>query len=196
MDKEKLAVESIRLAMANLQLNGMSPQEVLIGSIRYLIECCVSGQNEGEESHSMETVSQKEAAILKQAILFIQVYIELGFSYESHAGLFEQVFQKAGLTEDEVLSFKRRFARKLKLNKSNIDSVLGRWNPKYHSGTKKEVINDIMEKIKNHEPGEYFYYSRQKYSKQEDVYQLVVEEDGSYFCHVNKQKYYEFENTR
>ena len=51
-----------------------------------------------------------------------------------------------------------------------------------------------MEKIKNHEQGEYFYYSRWKYPRQEDIYQLVVEPEGSYLCHVNRQKYYEFED--
>ena len=55
-------------------------------------------------------------------------------------------------------------------------------------------IEDIMEKIKNHEQGEYFYYSRWKYPRQEDIYQLVVEPEGSYLCHVNRQKYYEFED--
>lgn len=196
MDKEKLIVESIRLALANLQLNGMSPQEVIICSIRYLMECCISRLKEEQESQNGDMDPQKKTAMLKKAILFIQVYIELGFSYETHAELFEQVFREAGLTGDEILSFKRRFARRLRLNKSNIDYVLGRWNPRYHSNTKKEVIDDIMEKIKNQEQGEYFYYSRRKFSEQEDVYQLVVEQDGSYFCHVNKQKYYEFENTR
>ncbi|MCI9440976.1 MAG: hypothetical protein HFH15_07025 [Ruminococcus sp.] len=196
MDKEKLIVESTRLALANLQLSGLDPQEVIICSIRYLMESCTAWRKGREDLQNAEADLPKEAAMLKKAVLFIQVYIELGFSYESHAELFEQVFEAAGLTEDEVLSFKRRFAQKLKLNRTKIDSVLGRWNPKYHSNTKKEVINDIMEKIKNKEQGEYFYYSKQKYSEQKDVYQLVVEQDGSYFCHVNKQKYYEFENTR
>ena len=196
MDKEKLIVESIKLALSNLQLNGVSPKEVLIHSIQYLMECCSLWQKEGEGSQDTNERAQEEAALLNQAIRFIQVYIELGFSYESHAGLFERVFQKAGLTEDEVLSFKRRSAKKLRLNKSKISSVLGRWNPRYHSNTKKEVIDDILEKIRNQEHGEYFYYSRRKYPEQEDVYQLVVEQDGNYICHVNKQKYYEFEDTR
>lgn len=194
MDKEKLIVESIKLALANLQLSGMAPQEVIICSIRYLMESCAVQRK--EEAKNIELASGKRDAMLRKVILFIQVYIELGFAYESYAELFEQVFHEAGLTDDEVLFFKRRFAQRLKLSKSKIDFILGRWNPKYHSNTKKEVIDDIMEKIKNQEQGEYFYYSKQKYSKQEDVYQLVVERDSSYFCHVNKQKYYEFENTR
>ena len=108
--------------------------------------------------------------------------------------LFEQIFHTAGLTEDEIRSFQRRCARKLRLNKSKIGSVLGRWNPRDHSDTKQKVIEDIMKKIKNHEQGEYFYYSRWKYPRQEDIYQLVVEPEGSYLCHVNQQKYYEFED--
>ncbi len=192
MEKEKLIVESVKLALANLQLNGVSPKEVLISSIRYLMECC-SLENSKEGRHTEETC-KKRAAMFNKAILFIEVYIELGFSYESHAQLFEQVFRESGLTDDEVLFFKRRFAQKLKLNKSKIGSVLGRWNPRYHSNTKKEVVEDILEKIRKKEPGEYFYYSRRKNSKQEDVYQLVIGSEGSYFCHVNEQRYYEFEN--
>lgn len=187
-------MESTRLALAGLQLSGVSPKEVIICSIRYLMGSCVLWQKEGNESQEEDL--RKKAAMLNKALLFIQVYIELGFSYESYAELFEQVFEEAGLTDDEVLSFKRRFAEKLRLNKSKIGSALGRWNPRYHSNTKKEVIEDIMEKVKNQEQGEYFYYSGRKYSRQEEVYQLVVEQDGSYFCHVNKQKYYEFKDTR
>lgn len=75
-----------------------------------------------------------------------------------------------------------------------IESVLGRWNPKDHSNSKKEVVEDIIQKVRNQEPGEYFYYS--KWKDQEDVYQLVVGQEENYFCHVNRQKYYEFEDRK
>ena len=172
MDKEKIILESIKLAAANLQLNGVSPKEVIIHSIRYLMELYQPEQ--GEAPQDQEGGRQRQA-ILAKAILLTEAYIELGFPYESNRALFEQIFHTAGLTEDE------------------IRSVLGRWNPRDHSDTKKNVIEDIMEKIKNHEQGEYFYYSRWKYPRQEDIYQLVVEPEGNYLCHVNRQKYYEFE---
>ncbi len=196
MDKEKLVLESVKLAVANLQLNGASPKEVIIYSIQYLMELCYPGQKGKEKSQKSKQESQKKTAILNKAVLLIEAYIELGFAYDSQAELFEQVFCTAGLTADEVLSFKRRSAKKLRLSKSKIDSILGRWNPKYHSNTKKEVIEDIIEKIRNQEQGEYFYYSKWKHLEQEDIYQLVVEQDGNYFCHVNQQKYYEFEDMR
>ena len=191
MDKEKIILESIKLAAANLQLNGVSPKEVIIHSIQYLMELYQPEQ--GEASQNQEGGRQRQA-ILAKAILLTEAYIELGFPYESSQALFEQIFHTAGLTEDEIRSFQRRCAEKLRLNKSKIGSVLGRWNPRDHSDTKKNVIEDIMEKIKNHEQGEYFYYSRWKYPRQEDIYQLVVEPEGSYLCHVNRQKYYEFED--
>lgn len=192
MDKEKLVVEGVRLALANLQLSGVSPKGVLISGIQYLMECCCAGGL--KEGSYTEEERQKRAAMFNQAILFTEVYIELGFSYESHAELFDRVFKEAGLTEDEILLFKQRFAQKLKPGKSKISSVIGRWNPRYHSAAKKQVVAEIIEKVRNCEQGEYFYYSGREGSKEMDVYQLVVEPEGSYFCHVNEQRYYEFEN--
>lgn len=193
MDKEKIILESIKLAAANLQLNGVSPEEVIIHSIRFLMELYPPEQ--GEASQDQEGGRQRQA-ILAKAMLLAEAYLELGFPYEGGRELFEQVFHRAGLTEDEVRSFQRRCAGKLKLNKTQIGTVLGRWNPKDHSDTKQRVIEDIMEKVRNHEQGEYFYYTRRKYPKQEDIYQLAVEPGGSYLCHVNRQKYYVFEDMR
>lgn len=87
MDKEKLIVESARLALANLQLSGMSPQEVIICSIQYFLESCVSRKKERDSLQNTEALHQGKAAMLKKAILFIQVYIELGFTYEGNAEL-------------------------------------------------------------------------------------------------------------
>lgn len=193
MDKEKIILESIKLAAANLQLNGVSPKEVIIHSIRFLME--LYPPERGEAVQDQEGGRQRQA-ILAKAMLLAEAYLELGFPYESGRELFEQVFHRAGLTEDEVRSFQRRCAGKLKLNKTQIGTVLGRWNPKDHSDTKQRVIEDIMEKVRNHEQGEYFYYTRRKYPKQEDIYQLAVEPGGSYLCHVNRQKYYVFEDLR
>ena len=207
MDKEKLVLESIKLAVSNLQLNGVSPKEVIIYSIQYLMELCQlkckgreilwkpeqSNCANAQAGHIMET--QEKAALYNKMLLLIEAYMELGFPYESQAELFEQVFHAAGLTEDEVLLLKRRSAKKLRLNKSKVESVLGRWNPKDHSNSKKEVVEDIIRKVRNQEPGEYFYYSRWK-DQEEDVYQLVVGQEGNYFCHVNRQKYYEFEDRK
>lgn len=203
MDKEKLVLESIKLAVSNLQLCGVSPKEVIIHSIQYLMELCQLKCKskeilwKPEQSNCADDLMEpwKKAAIQNKMLLLVEAYIELGFPYKSQAGLFEQVFHTAGLTEDEVLSFKRRSAKKLRLNKSKVGSVLGRWNPKDHSNSKKEVVEDIIQKVRSREQGEYFYYSRWK-NQEEDVYQLVVDQKGNYFCHVNRQKYYEFEDGK
>lgn len=101
MDKEKIILESIKLAAANLQLNGVSPKEVIIHSIRYLMELYQAEQ--GEASQNQEGGRQRQA-ILAKAILLTEAYIELGFPYESSQALFEQIFHTAGLTEDEIRS--------------------------------------------------------------------------------------------
>ena len=85
MDKEKLIVESTRLALANLQLSGLDPQEVIICSIRYLMESCTAWRKGREDLQNAEADLPKEAAMLKKAVLFILVFIEVGFYYESLA---------------------------------------------------------------------------------------------------------------
>lgn len=186
--KEEAILEGMKLAVSNLQLVGCSPQEVLAESIRYLME--LYGQEESKE-RVKEEKNERKKGFLKKALLTIEVYIEMGFPYENYEELFESVFDKSGMTEDEILSFQHRSAKKLNLSKSSIDMVLGKWNPRCHSANKKEVIEDIMEKIKKREEGEYYYYSKKSGSDQKNVYQLVVGKDGNYLCHLNTQKYYE-----
>lgn len=186
--KEEAMLEGIKLAVSNLQLVGSSPKEVLAESIGYLMELYEQEEmREGAE----EKKDERQKGLLKKARLTIEAYIELGFPYTNYEELFERVFQKSGMTEDEILSFQQRSAKRLSLSKSSIDKVLGKWNPKCHSANKKEVIEDIMEKIKKREVGEYYYYSKKSGSSQKNIYQLVVGEDENYLCHLNMQKYYE-----
>lgn len=72
MDKEKIILESIKLAVANLQLNGVSPKEVIIHSIRYLMELYQPEQ--GEAPQDQEGGRQRQA-ILAKAILLTEAYI-------------------------------------------------------------------------------------------------------------------------
>ena len=181
---QRVMLEGMKFAVANLQLMGISPKEVMAQSIVYLLE--LYGQEE-----NLREISEKKEYLLDKALLTIRAYIEMGFSYISYEELFEEVFQKAGMTEDEVLSFKRRSAEKLNPGKSSIGMVLGKWNPVYHSGNKKDVIEDILRKIRNQEVGEYFYYTKQNHSERMNVFQLVVQEECSYLCLLNEQKYYE-----
>lgn len=67
---------------------------------------------ERDSLQNTEALHHGKAAMPKKAILFIQVDIELGLAYEGNAELFDQVFKESGLTKDEALSFKRRFAQK------------------------------------------------------------------------------------
>ena len=114
---------------------------------------------------------------LELALLHMQAYANMGFALDEE-----------NKTIREIL--------KIKLTKSQVRGMIGRWRPSRDSPmTIGELVDDIIRKVKNHEEGRYIYqYHRTDVTTKGDieVYELVINKDESYFYDVKKFRFYTF----
>lgn len=79
------------------------------------------------------------------------------------------------------------------LNKLN--SLIPRWTgTKYHSGNKKEVLQDIQNNVLTPQVGVYLYYSNRNTHNPRaynDIYILIVTNEKNIFIDVNRRKTHE-----
>ncbi len=135
-----------------------------------------------------------DRSYLELALLYIKVYLELGFVYDELREVFDQVFS---LGNESKESFYERFrisrVDKGKCSKSEIRSMIRRWSSsKYHTKTIDEVVEDILEKVEQQTKGIYYYHSNEnpKQPRMDEVYELVIGEYEAYLHDINRSKYY------
>lgn len=132
---------------------------------------------------------------LKCAIMYIQAYLEMGYSYEDSADLFDYVLGELGTNRKTMFPKKFYLAHQIKLNKSQVRSMIGKWNAT-NTISITEVVEDIIDKVKNCKEGIYYY--RNKTGKtlatefREEIYELVVSHDECFFHDVKRKKYFTF----
>lgn len=131
---------------------------------------------------------------LKNALLHMHAFFEMGFSYEENSELFNLVLKKAKVDKKEVFPKRCYNARKVRLNKSQVRNMIRRWSPSsYHTLTISEVVEDIINKVKNKENGCYFYHSNNNPQKDiDDVYELFISDTECFFYDIEKKLYYTF----
>ncbi len=131
---------------------------------------------------------------LELALLYIKVYLEMGFVYEESKEVFEEVFRLLG--EDKENYYEMLCAssgEKKKYSKSDVRSMIRRWSSsKYHTKTIDEVVEDILEKVEKQTKGIYYYHSNEnpKQAHMDEVYELVIGDFESYLHDINRNKYY------
>lgn len=182
----KVDVQIIKLAVTNIESQGMSSRQVLMDSIRWLTE---------------KYVETLEVKYLNKAVLHIYCYLELGYPYDLGRKEFNLILQYLGKSEEELFPKKKYKYNKIALSRANVKKILGRWNPKLHCMKIDEVIDDIMKKIKNKDCGEYSYYSGRVLTETDEkclwerTFKLYVDVEEAIFHHLNENKYYFFYNS-
>lgn len=177
-------VEAIKIAVHNIEAMEMKKKDILIKSIVWLKE---NYEKSGEILY------------LKKAVWNMYAYLELGFSYEESANLFDMILSYLSVSKEDMFPRNKWFCKKIKLTKNNIRNLLGSWNPVLHSMKIKDTVNDIYEKVKNREYGNYEYHSGkvvlQNGEKQmwENTFRLYIDGYNIIFHDINKNKYFLFE---
>lgn len=126
------------------------------------------------------------------ALLQIQAYLEIGFTYRSHADLFDDILGRMNLTRQDV--FPKRFyaATRVKLNKSQVRSMIRRWSGAPQNIMKiTQVVEDILDKVKRQEQGVHYYVNHTA-GVEPDVYELVIQEEECFFHDLKWERYYVF----
>lgn len=138
--------------------------------------------------------NSKDKKFLNLAVMHIIAYLEMGFVYDEHKEYFDKVFNLLQIDRESVLP-QTLYAgnRSRKTSRNEIRNMIHRWSSsKYHTKTKEEVIEDIMEKVKNRKIGIYCYHSNQNPNSagMDDIYELVINEVEIYLRDVRKNKFH------
>lgn len=167
-------VEAIKLAAGGVQYKDLSVKQTLVDAVKQLDDYYESS---------------KDMDYLEVAVLYIQAYLEMGFVYEENKAIFGEVLNKLGTSRE--LKFPRKFyaARQIKLNKSQVRSMIGKWpsSPKQELRI-DEVINDIIAKVKDKDIGIFYYHC----AVTDDCYELVINEKETFFHDLRRGIFYTF----
>lgn len=179
MNESKETTAAIKLIIGSLPYQGISVINTMKKVMEYL---CIYYEKTLEKKY------------LEIAIMHMRAYIEMGFVYDELKRQFDFVLTLAGVSKKEIyrnVSGENQSTKKM--SKSEIRSMIRRWtSSKYHTKSKDEVVEDIMDKVERRSMGIYYYHSNQnpKNPKSDDVYALVINEFESYFHDIKRNKYF------
>lgn len=138
-----MEVEVIKLGLRNIEDLGISSKDALGKSVVWL-----------REKYEMTG----DVKYLDKAIWHIYAYLEMGYPYESGKEEFQAVLDALGEKEEDVFPKRSWGSKKIPLKKMRINQLLGKWNPGLHSMKISDAVEDIIEKARNRQIGEYTYH--------------------------------------
>lgn len=176
LDEYKNEVDAIKMIIKTLPYVDVCITDIIDCTIELLLEILCKDKK-----------AEDKCKLL--AVLFIKAFVELGFSYESHASLFDKALSNLNLNKKDLLLFA---AKNITLNKTQVRSMIARWKPSpYNSHKIQEVVDDIIYKVQNSIIGVYYYYNAtSKNDPDKDIYELIVTNNESYFYDYKRQKFY------
>lgn len=137
----------------------------------------------------------KDKKYLDVALLEIKAYLIMGGKYFNNYKQFDEILKEKDIEKKEFLL--EYDAVQINLNRNQITRLIRKWMPSKDNPMKiMEVADDIINKVLNKEVGIYTYTYKSYNAKQYDVdlYELIVEDDNSYFHDVALMQYYIFRN--
>uniref|UniRef100_UPI00405686F2 hypothetical protein n=1 Tax=Agathobacter sp. TaxID=2021311 RepID=UPI00405686F2 len=168
-------IEAIKLAAGSVQYKDLSVKETFMEAVSQLHRYYKDSQN---------------TKYLETAVLHIQAYLEMGFSYEEGKTIYDKILKDLGTTKEDKFPRKFYAAKKIKLNKTQVKSMIKKWPASPHQTMKiAEVVEDIIEKVERKEVGIYYY----KCAVTEDMYELVISEKEIFFHDLRRGIFYTFE---
>lgn len=138
------------------------------------------------ENHYYSLTMDKEYLLM--AVDHIAAYLELGYDYKELQELFDTTLAK--LHTDKKTTFYKNFyySEIVRVNRTQLKRILGRWLPIREGMKKEEAVDDIMKHILKNEIGEYSYISRK------GKFELIIKPDEIYAIHLTEytEKFYTF----
>lgn len=182
IEKYRTNIEAIKIAFHTLCYAELSIKQCVKKVVSYFVSY-----------YDME----HEKKYLICGVLHMQAYLEMGYDYDDNTELFNFVLKELGTDRKQM--FPKKFYRSypIKLNKSQVRSMIGKWNAA-NCMPIAEVVNDIIDKVKNHKEGIYYYQNSGNKNltfdekAKVDTYELVIKENDCYFCDIRKKKYFTF----
>ena len=179
-DDRKMKVEVIKLAVGATSYVGFP----ISGIYEAAVERLVQYYKETEEKEYLEAT-----------LLHIHAYMEMGFEYDDKKELFDYVLNHLGTVRNAEFPQTYYVSRKVKLTKSQIRGMIQRWPSSKQRMGINEVVDNIIDKVKNKKFGIYYYNSDPTPDNPKssgDLYELVIGEKESYFHDIKRKKYFTF----
>lgn len=173
-EDNRLCIEAIKMATGSVQYKNLSVKDTFIDTVSQLYQYYERFQN---------------IKYLETAILHIQAYLEMGFPYEDGNPVYDIILEKLKTTKE--LKFPKKFyaPKKIKLNKTQVRSMIKKWPASPHQTMKiDEVVADIINKAQQKKPGIFYY----KCAVTEDLYELVINEKEMFFHDLRRGVFYIF----
>ena len=134
--------------------------------------------------------------LLELIRLHLQAYVNTGNSLNPEMEEIRTALETLGEDQEAFRPDAGFGGRKIQLTRAQVRSMIGRWRPtKENPMSIHEVVDDIIAKVSGHQKGRYLYtYHRFAGSDDEipDAYELIIEEQGSYFYDVSNFRFYTF----
>lgn len=173
-EETKQYIEAIKMAAGSVQYKNISVNDTFITAVTQLY-------NYFEDSGNTN--------YLEAAILHIQAYLEMGFSYDTGKTIFDAVLKELGTTRE--MEFPKRFysSKQVKVNKSQIRSMIRKWpaSPKQELKI-DDVVLDIIDKVTKREKGIFYY----RCAVINDMYELVITDNEMFFHDLTRGVFYTF----
>lgn len=132
---------------------------------------------------------------LNAALLLLHVYLNQGFLYEEGRELFDALLQKAEMTR-EALFHDLKGMHIIPLTRSQVDRLIVKWSSSvYHTMTRSQVVEDIIEKAGKKQVGRYEYHSNAnpRGRSLDYVYILEVTNTDNILYNINLNRIYRLE---
>lgn len=177
-------MEALVCTLNSLHLRGISINKTLNASVHYL-------------KQFYELTNDKEYLIL--AIMYMKAYSEMGFAgiSKENEALFDEVLSLAQIEKETLFRFRLYTSQKIKLNKSQVRSMIGKWSvTRERPMSKDQLVADIIEKVNSRADGHYYYIHKHRGSGIDmDRYELVINGEECYFHDEKRGRYFTFEEA-
>ena len=115
----------------------------------------------------------------------------MGFALDEADLSVQKVLEYTGKTKDDFFPRGNSFGKRIRLNRAQVRSMIGKWKPtKEHPMTIAELVDDIIYKVKTHCEGRYVYRYQRKKAEDAEVYELVINKGECYFYDVKNFRFY------
>lgn len=171
------AIRAIMFTFAILHYGGEPIKKTLRYSIRYLKE---EYEHTGREH------------FLDVAELELLAYMNLGFSVPQDLNI-DYIMRNRSIRE---IAQKDKMGKKIRLNRTQVRSMIGRWMPSGHMPlTVGQVVDDIIRKASERQIGTWQYTYRRSDSVNdrildEERYELVITEEECFFWDLKNLRIY------
>lgn len=134
---------------------------------------------------------------LEVALLQMQAYANMGFSVDDREPAVREILKLTGKNKENFIPQGIVTGKRIKVTKNQIRNILGRWRSGRNNSMKvNEVADDIFDKLEHHKIGRYIYENHRNTEEEPDIYELVINEEESYFFDVRTFRFYMFEKEK